>query len=538
VKRKLFTALMFFYALSGIARENIVFGLYTDRDLYASGETLMIKVFAPTDEQTGIVNIDLISSRSSRIITGVILEIIDYQADGYISLPDSLSSGCYLLRTSTRSSGIQTIKEVYIVNRFTGIPGANEVLRPVGVIPVTETQIQTIKFNGVSQSYKRREHEDASIHLSDDLLSQIDGNVCVSIAKVAPSFHPMTFTVNMKSAPGQIIEKEGIILEGVVTDLKTALPFKDATVYLSILDSLPWFEYYITGEDGRFFFHLKRYYGKIPVVLQCYDKANIRQLKITLVDSESLRSELPAVEIKSFPPELKKEVLKYTETVTIRKIFDQQEITVLPPRMPKHCNYPFYGIPTNILDSKLFIDLPDFNVISRELLPGVKFRTYNRIPTLQVLNTSMRNYFNDPPLVLLDGIPVRDLNVIKDLGSKMISRVEICLNERFYGDLIFPGVVAIYTLKADYAQVPESYDLIKLNLDVIQQPATLNFNPGQMITEPDLRQVLLWKPSLKPEKTIPVDFQTSDVKGSYKLMLSGKNKNGVLFFNEQIFEVK
>jgi len=140
-------------------------------------------------------------------------------------------------------------------------------------------------------------------------------------------------------------------------------------------------------------------------------------------------------------------------------------------------------------------------------------------------------------LLLLDGIPIRDLNVIKDMGTKDIDKVEICQNERFYGDLVFPGVVAIYTSKADYTRVPESNDLIKLNLEVIQPHALLNVASEQRLSDPDLRQVLLWKPSLKPSPKMELDFQTSDIKSSFKMIVHGKTLDGSVFYKEQIFEV-
>lgn len=123
------------------------------------------------------------------------------------------------------------------------------------------------------------------------------------------------------------------------------------------------------------------------------------------------------------------------------------------------------------------------------------------------------------------------------MGTKDIDKVEICQNERFYGDLIFPRVVAIYTSKADYTRVPESDDLIKLNLEVIQPRAILNAPLEQPFNDPDLRQVLLWKPSLKPATTIELDFQTSDIRGSFKLIIRGKTLDGSIFYKEQIFEV-
>jgi hypothetical protein len=149
----------------------------------------------------------------------------------------------------------------------------------------------------------------------------------------------------------------------------------------------------------------------------------------------------------------------------------------------------------------------------------------------------MFNYFEDPPLVLFDGIPTEDLNMIKSLGSADIDKIEIINSERFFGDLSFQGVVAIYSSKADYSKIPESDNLIKLTLDVIQPQAILNFTDAQSESDPDFRQALLWKPSVKPEQTIPIEFQASDIQGTYKLSICGKTKDGSVFNKELTFEV-
>jgi len=203
----------------------------------------------------------------------------------------------------------------------------------------------------------------------------------------------------------------------------------------------------------------------------------------------------------------------------------------------KRHEYPFYGVPTETVHPALFIDLPDFTGISRELLPGVKFRAFNRVPTLNILNPATLNYFNDPPLVLLNGIPVQDLNVIKKMGSKDIDRIEICRRERFYGDLAFPGVVAIYSSKQVNKILPESDELIKLNLDAIQPEGSLNIPKEHVQNEPDLRKVLLWQPGIKTAETITLDFETSDIKGSYKVIVRGITRDGEVIYNEQFFEV-
>jgi len=536
VERRIIILLLLFAVFTGKAQEKESLNLFTDRDLYVSGETLLLKVFASADEQSGIVNIDLIN-RKGKKITGAILEIINHQADGFIYLPDSLSSGFYLLSTSTRTDNVLTSKELYIANRFTGLPESNSDMQPSGIIPLNEISSPDLQIVGIEKQYKPRQKGHATLQLPNELISKLDGDVSVSIAGVTQEFKTQQFLQKAEPGVSQSTVKEGIIIEGVITDLKTAKPFKDAVVYLSIPDSIPGFQYFITEEDGSFIFQLGKYYGKIPVVIQCFAKEKTSLLKITINERNQTKSAMPAFERRTFTTEFKKSVEKATTAITFRKIFKQQEITIQPAPIIKRDAYPYYGIPTKSVDPQLFIDLPNFNEISKELLPGVKFRNYNRIPTLQVFNAAQNYFFNDQPLLLLDGIPIRDLNVIKDMGTKEIDKVEICQNERFYGDLIFPGVVALYTTKGDYTRVPESSDLIKLNLEVIQLHAIFNTPSEQRSSDPDLRQVILWNPSLKPAPKLELDFQTSDLLGSFKLIIRGKTKDGSIFYNEQFFEV-
>ena len=124
------------------------------------------------------------------------------------------------------------------------------------------------------------------------------------------------------------------------------------------------------------------------------------------------------------------------------------------------------------------------------------------------------------------------------MGSKEISRVEISRKERFYGDLAFPGVVAIFSTKPDYKRLAESDDLIKLNLDAFQPDISLLTSGNLPQNDPDLRKVLLWIPRLKPEERVKLDFQTSDLRGTYRIVVRGTTTDGTVIANEQSFEVK
>lgn len=157
---------------------------------------------------------------------------------------------------------------------------------------------------------------------------------------------------------------------------------------------------------------------------------------------------------------------------------------------------------------------------------------------MQVFNLVLQSFFEETPLVVLDGIPIRDLNMIKNLGTKDIDKIDVCQSERFFGNMIFPGVVAMRRSKSDYSFIPASEDLIKLNLEVIQNSSTMNFPSGKPANEPDFRQVLLWNPNIQLHPQIDINFHTSDIQGVFRLIVRGKGKDGSVYCAERLFEVK
>lgn len=535
--RRTITILLLLSAFLVKAQRTDFLDLFTDRDHYISGETILLKIFAPEKVASGVVHVDLVNLEG-RIITGISKKTIDHQTDGYINLPDSLRTGTYLLCSSTISKPEVTVKELFIFNRFSGVTGVTSLQRAADFQPVAE-QLANINFEGIQNSYKTREKVNFNLHLPSETTDQLMGDLMISLSEKSPGIDAHTFVQNtvLRKIPG--IEKEGVRVEGTVIDLDSGKPFINGCVYLSVPDSVPKLQYFFTGEDGHFNFQLSDYFGNVPVVIQAFDPEKKRLLKIVVTHRDSLRSILPKFSEVALTSELQTAVSKDIDIVTLRKIFNIQELTIHKPAISKEKEYPFYGVPSEIIRPEIFIELPDFTEISRELLPGVKFRAYNRIPTMQILNPFTQNYFVEQPLVLLNGVPVLDLNIIKNLGTKSIERIELCRNERYYGNLGFQGVVSIYTPKKEPSLLKESDDLVKINLDALQPSADLNIPKESIPTnEPDLRKVLLWETGIKKAEAIHFEFITSDVKGSFQLTIRGKTKDGLIIRKDQIFEVK
>ncbi len=512
------------------------FAFFTDRDVYASGEVLLAKIFTSESTPSRIVSLDLVNLQGTRI-NGVSLEIRNKQADGFLLLPDSLSSGTYLVRAYLKNTTDKIVREIWISNRFDGLTKTMQINRVTGLHKIRDQATSQVSIEGLKKTYQPSETINVAVRMDDPLLKEVDGNLLVCIAQAFPVFESNTYNMSSIQAKEGITENKGIVLSGTITDKNTLKPAPNVTVYLTIPDSLPGFQYYKTQNDGRFYFLLNNYYGTIQPVIQCFGNNPAQSLKINLDNRFAESDSLSGLIKNQVSEDFKAMVTQSVDAVTFRKIFGQDKLKLLSPPEKKAEAYPYYGKPSNTVDPQLFIDLPNFTEISRELLPGVKFRNYNSEPTLQVMNSGVRNYFAEQPLILIDGIPIRDLNVIKNMGTVDIDRIEVCQSERFYGDLRFPGVVAIYTTKADYSRIPESDQLIRLKMETIQPSLTLEEPEVSELNIPDLRQVIYWSPATIPAENISVKCRTSSILGLYKLVVRGKLKDGTLFYTEKQFEV-
>jgi len=524
---------------TGNTQQSNYYRLYTDRDAYVSGETLLAKVYLPEEVASGIISLDLMNLDGTRI-TGVSLAIQNKEAAGYLHLPDSLSTGTYLVRTYQKHNAqkIKTLREIWISSRFDGLEKISQIKRIITSNGLQEKETAQIGINGINPEYATNSSIEASITLDETLLKDLEGNLLISVAQTDQSFQPTTFIVENKLADEGIVEKNGIIISGTITDKKTLEPESDITVCMTIPDSIPGFQYYITGKDGRFYFILNQYFGSVQAVVQCFSNSPAQRLNMKLDELFADAGPMPELNLQPISEDFKNSIARNIAAGTFRKVFAQEILTYSSaPKLTRDL-YPYYGKASRTVNPRIFIDLPNFMEVARELLPGVKFRNYNNEPSLQVLNNSTHNFFEEKPLILIDGIPVRDLNIIKDLGSTDIDRVDILQNERFYGDLRFPGIVAIYTTKADYSIIPESSQLARINIEAIQLQTQL---AEPAITEPnipDLRPSLYWNPAAQPSQTIQVKCLTSTIEGRFKILVHGRLKNGTMLFSEKQFEVK
>lgn len=512
--------------------------MFSDRDVYVSGEKMLVNVFVPENSASKVVYIGL-SSFSGVVISETKLSINNNESYGYLNIPDSVSTGSYKISSFIQRKGEKEYfyKDVFIANRFDDFTDAlNKEHKK------SKNQWHNILTNeiiiNIADQLSQRSPGNLTISMQPDLINNLASDVNICISRCCAEFKPKTGHYKTKVDDLVLFEEDrGIILSGTVFNKSTKNAVQGATVYLSIPDSIPGFQYYQTEADGKFYFLLKEIYGEVPIVIQAIKENMNEQLKVVLDKKYSDHAENKKNESFYISEGFVKELDAKVNALTYDLIFHPDTISAKPNYKNIYKDWLFYGEPMSIVEPGLFYDLPNFNEVSKELLLGVKFRDRDGKLSLNVIDRELRNFFEKEPLILLDGIPIQDLQLIKNLGSNKIDWIHTILSCRFFGDLKFQGVVAIYSGSFDLEWLKESDRLLLIDYHALQPLFEYKQTSTKDKNDPDMRMVLLSENNIKPKESLNFDFMTSDIKGQYKVQVRCKKSNGEIVIAEKVFTV-
>jgi hypothetical protein len=154
-----------------------------------------------------------------------------------------------------------------------------------------------------------------------------------------------------------------------------------------------------------------------------------------------------------------------------------------------------------------------------------------------------RTMFEEDPLVLLDGVPIFNLNKLMAFDPLRIQRVAVFTNRYFYGGQDYPGLLSFTTYKGNLQDYPldprallEEYDGVQGQREFF---APL-YDTSAPTTLPDLRNLLHWQPglTLSPGTARELTFYTSDQVGCYIVVVQGLAANGLAGSKTVTFKVK
>ncbi|QGY45185.1 hypothetical protein GM418_16345 [Maribellus comscasis] len=523
--------------------------LFPDRSSAVSGDTIWfgINIFSKEQgEMSNVVHVQLDDLENNHISKVSVL-CDKGTGEGYIPVPDSLSTGVYVLRAfsfiqNSNADSKLNQRFVKVYNRF------EEELFEID-FPLAESRVKYEYNNALhieteKESYKKGEEVVAGLDIPQEVLNNTSQVIITAGLEEASNldFATSWYPVAHKSAvklPVPVVEKNGVLISGKVHSAEDNHPVPNAVVILSIPDSIPFLDYCVSDSSGIFYFYLRNAFGTADIVLQALAK-NSMPCTIELYEN-FIDVDRPNVSRKMF----NREELIFGESVIkasyFTKLFRGYKIESGSSFvMPRQFEHPFYGEPTKTFYPELFVDLPDFQEISREILHGVQYRERKTGTTIRLLNLGGDAVFKEEPLKLLDGIPVFDPEVFAPMGTDDIARVDVVYEKKFFGDLSFSGILSIYTKNRSLSWVDVNPSTGHFEYPCLQLQKKWSFK-NQVVSNthiPNFCKVLYRNIFDTLNGTEEFGFATSDLKGDIVIRVVLVQKDHEVLYSEKIIKVE
>ncbi len=164
-----------------------------------------------------------------------------------------------------------------------------------------------------------------------------------------------------------------------------------------------------------------------------------------------------------------------------------------------------------------------------------------RIP---LLDLNRNDFFDADPLLLVDGVPVFDVEKLMAFDPLKMKKLEVVNYRYFIGNSSFKGIMNWHTYKNDLAGYELNPRAIVIDYESLQSNKEY-YTPVYDTPEktasriPDFRNVLYWSPNVSASKGKgKVELYTSDRKGKYVAIVQGLTAAGQAGVGVMEFEVK
>jgi hypothetical protein len=202
--------------------------------------------------------------------------------------------------------------------------------------------------------------------------------------------------------------------------------------------------------------------------------------------------------------------------------------------------------PTNNYRLDEYTRFASMRDIFTEFIRGARFRSNAGKQELSVFTKRGDAYeYGNTPLVLLDGVPVTDHELIYNYDPLTVEQINIYYGPCALGSSRFDGIVELVTYRRLHADLNLNRSTQVISYEGPQLPYRLNI-PDYSINEniqnktPDGRHTLLWNPDLKTDgkTSIRLPFNTSDLTGEFQATVEGITNDGVFIFATVMFQVE
>ncbi|MGN6297989.1 MAG: hypothetical protein ACTHM7_14475 [Ginsengibacter sp.] len=354
-----------------------------------------------------------------------------------------------------------------------------------------------------------------------------------------------------KSSFSYLPENQGHLIAGKVTNEITGEAAPNVLVYLSVPGKRVQLYGCRSDEQGMIHFNMEDFYGKGQIVLQTnYKLDSVYRIQVfTPFSDEYGGAALPWLTVSEHSADALADANLHMQ---IQRAYHSNELE--KNYVPEIDTLPFYQKPykTYLLDN--YTRFTTMEEVMREYVAEVNvvrknkqyhFNTFNNAGfELEKLQPSERTMMEDP-LILLDGIPVFDVDKIIAYDPLKVRKLEVVASRYYRGPISAYGIVSLTTYSGDLPGFSLNPHDVILNYDGLQNQRIF-YSPDYSTTAsinsrlPDFRNVLFWSPEIHTDDKGQgsISFYTGDIPGKYLVEIQGISNDGYAGSTGFTFNVK
>jgi len=348
-------------------------------------------------------------------------------------------------------------------------------------------------------------------------------------------------------------EYSGHVVTGKVVGAKTGSLEKYIESYLSVRGTRTQFAACISDSNGNVKFEMPDMFGSSEIILQTNP---MRDSLLRIVDiNNPFSDKFSAMSIPEFklPKNNLNTLLDQSVAMQVQNIYNGEKIR--QSVFPVIDTSAFYRKATNIYLLDNYTRFTTMEEVLREYVANMTVRKRNGVFNLRLYNfgsndvpllaLSSEHFFDENPLVLLDGIPVFDMNKLINYDPLKVRKLEVLNAMYFSGNTYFFGIMNFTTYKGDLPGFDLDSRATVIDYEGLQVPrefySPVYENEQQISTRlPDFRNLLYWSPDVVTNETgkQQLTFYSSDVPGKYIAIIQGNTTDGKCGSKSIMFEVK
>lgn len=515
--------------------------LETDRQFYCVDEriyfTARYKFNHPIDDVqwSNVIYVELIRSNGGKIAQAK-FKLYEKSASGYLTIPKTLLSGNYYLRAYTKwmrnfPAEDYFYKLIKVINPFESQIDQGPIQEPAqNLVHLKPAQVNS--YNGIEcftdkTTYKQREKVDLTVRLKSNDIDY--SNFCLSVAKAANiDTNSYFLQIPDKISPDKksltyLPEFRGISISGKIINVNTPIAIENITIQLSTPQNWKYYTTFHTMDNGFFNFTLPDFYGQydfyIDAVLENEKRAQI------LVDNDYCNRNIQLTYIPFSLDSIEKKIaLEMAVNMQLSNMYNERSSI----RIPESTNLPFYGSPNHVYYTKKYIQLPNLEEFFYELVREI--RTIRNKNQTELKITGYSQYNDLKPLVLLDNIPVLDIDEFVKIPLAKIEKIEILDEPYIVTGRKYSGIICVSTKNKDFAGIKLNKNSLFFSYNLLTEGHFYMSDFSSIHTNKVTyrHNLLFWDPDIELNRNQPqtLSFYTSDSKGEYIVYIRSINDKG------------